>query len=150
MPIVLADLLDSRQVALRLGADDKAGVLREIVQLLAGNGKLKDPVQFLNDLLVREEARPTMVEAGVALTHLRTDLVAGIVIGIGRSKKGVPFNGGAIAKLIFVIAVPQRLANEYLIVIGGLARLLRDETGRKALLAAKSPEEFVAALRPQT
>src|ERR1051326_4898048 len=147
MPIVLADLLDSPQVALRLGAVDKAGALHEIVQLLAGNGKLKDAVRFLKDLLAHEEARPTGVEAGVALTHLRTDLVAEIVIGIGRSKKGVAVHDGAIAKLGFVIGVPQRLANESLIVVGGPARLLREDDVRKTLLAAKSPDEFIKALK---
>lgn len=150
MPIALIDLLDSRQVALRLSATNKSGALREIVQLLAANGRLDDPDRFLEELLAHEQTRPTPVENGVVLTHLRTDLVKEIVIGIGRSRQGILFNGGLTAKLIFVIGVPQRLANEYLVVVGGLARLLRDEGVRNNIRAAKIADEFIAALRPTT
>ena len=36
--------------------------------------------------------------------------------------------------LIFVIAVPQQMVNDYLICVGALARLLNHEETRQALL----------------
>jgi mannitol/fructose-specific phosphotransferase system IIA component (Ntr-type) len=158
MPIALSDLLDERQIALRLKAHDQHGALHEIVQLLAANrkfairtnssgGKIENAQEFLEQLLEREKLRPSTVEHSVAFPHLRTDLVDEIVLGIGRSRPGVPFGKGELAKLIFVIGLPQRLANEYLVTVGALARLLKDEEIRKSLVSAKSAAEFIDALK---
>ena len=147
MPVALTDLLDERQVALGLRATEKSAALREIGQLLSAQGKIDDIAGFLQELNIREQARPSIVENGVAFPHLRTDLVDEIVIGIGRSKPGVPFGNGEMANLIFLIAVPQRFANEYLIVVGALARLLREESIRQELLRAKSSAQFVQVLQ---
>jgi mannitol/fructose-specific phosphotransferase system IIA component (Ntr-type) len=50
------------------------------------------------------------------------------------------------ARLIFVIAVPERLVNDYLICVGTLARLVKDDATRSALLHAQTPREFLDAL----
>ena len=147
MPIPLADLLDEKLIALRLTGSEQAIALREIVQLLAANGKIDNPEKFLEELIARERARPSAVEHGVAFPHLRTELVGEIVLGIGRSRAGVAFSEGETANLIFVIGVPQRLANEYLITVGALARLLKDESVRTALMRAKTAADFVDLLR---
>jgi mannitol/fructose-specific phosphotransferase system IIA component (Ntr-type) len=50
------------------------------------------------------------------------------------------------ARLIFVIGVPERLVNDYLICVGTLVRLVRDDAIRSALLRAQTPREFVDTL----
>lgn len=147
MAIALSDLLVEKQIALQLAAQDWPGALREIVQLVAASGKIREPEKFLEELLARERARPSAVEDSVAFPHLRTDLVDQIVLGIGRNKTGVPFAEGKPAQLIFVIGVPQRLVNDYLVCVGTLARLLKDEATHAALLRAKTPAAFVDVLR---
>jgi mannitol/fructose-specific phosphotransferase system IIA component (Ntr-type) len=75
------------------------------------------------------------------------DFVDEIVVGIGRSRAGIPFgHNGVRARLIFVIGVPERLVNDYLICVGTLVRLVRDDTIRSALLHAQTPAEFIDAL----
>ncbi len=146
MPIALTDLLDPKQVAMQLNARDQNEALREIVQLLAANGRINDPEKFLEQLLAREKARTSAVEHGVIFPHLRTDLVSEIVLGCGRSKSGIPFNGDTV-HLIFLIGLPQRLADDYLFVVGGLARLLHDEDVRNRLRRAKTAAQFIEALK---
>jgi mannitol/fructose-specific phosphotransferase system IIA component (Ntr-type) len=137
MAITLSDLLDEKQIALNSPRDQTA-VLREIVHLLADNGKIDNPEKFLEELAAREQVRPGAVEHGVAFPHVRTDLVDQIVLGVGRSRPGIPFVEGGPANLIFVIGVPQRLVNDYLICVGTLARILNDESIRAALMRAKN------------
>jgi mannitol/fructose-specific phosphotransferase system IIA component (Ntr-type) len=48
--------------------------------------------------------------------------------------------------LIFVIGVPERLVNDYLICVGTLVRLVTDNAIRSALLNAQAPREFIDAL----
>ena len=142
----MSDLLDEKQIVLQL-AQDWPGALREIVDLIAAGGKIENPEKFLEGLVAREQTRPSAVEHGVAFPHLRTDLVDQIVLGIGRNKAGISFGKGEPARLIFLIGVPQRLANDYLIFIGNLARLLKDETTHAALMRAKTPAAFADVLR---
>jgi mannitol/fructose-specific phosphotransferase system IIA component (Ntr-type) len=147
MAITLADLLDEKHVTLQLRSRKAANALREIVQLLALNGKIDNAKDFLDQVLAREPAHPSVVENGVVFPHARTDLVDEIVLGIGRSRAGIPFGENAVrARLIFVIGVPERLVNDYLICVGTLARLVKDDATRAALLRAQTPREFLDAL----
>jgi mannitol/fructose-specific phosphotransferase system IIA component (Ntr-type) len=147
MAIALTDLLDEKQVIVGLRSRKVPTALREIIELLARNGKIQNPEAFFEQVLAREEAHPSVVENGVAFPHARTDLVDEIVVGIGRSRAGIPFGpNGVRARLIFVIGVPERLVNDYLICVGTLVRLLRDDAIRSTLLNAQTPREFVDAL----
>ena len=151
MAIALSDLLDERQVALRLRSRKVPNALREIVQLLAQNRKINDAEKFLEQVLAREQAHPSVVENGVAFPHARTDLVDEIVIGIGRSRAGIPIGPDQKrARLIFVIGVPERLVNDYLICVCTLARLVRDEATRSRLLHAETPREFIGPLTAES
>jgi len=151
MAIALADLLDEKQVILRLRSRKPANALREIVRLLAENGKIDQPEKFLEQVSTREQVHPSVVEQGVVFPHARTDLVDEIILGIGRSRAGISFgeNGGR-AHLIFLIGVPKQLVNDYLICVGTLARLVKDDAIQSTLLHAETPHEFLDALTLET
>ena len=147
MAITLTDLLDEKQVILGLRSRKVPNALREIIDMLAKNGKIDNPEAFFEKVLAREQAHPSVVENSAVFPHVRTDLVDEIVVGIGRSRAGIPFDhNGVRARLIFVIGVPERLVNDYLICVGTLVRLVRDDTIRSALLHARTPREFIDAL----
>jgi mannitol/fructose-specific phosphotransferase system IIA component (Ntr-type) len=151
MAIALADLLDEKQVILRLRSRKPANAVGEIIRLLAANGKIDDADEFLEQVLAREQVHPSAVENGVVFPHARTDLVDQIILGIGRSRAGIPFGkNGVRARLIFVIGVPQQLVNDYLICVGTLARLVRDDAIHSTLLGAETAREFLDALIMET
>src|SRR5438105_14400207 len=147
MAIALSELLDEKQVILRLRSRKLPNALREIIQLLAQNRKIENEENFLEQVLAREQAHPSVVENAVVFPHARTDLVHEIVTGIGRSRAGIPIGANQQrARLIFVIGVPERLLNDYLICVGTLVRLLKDDATRSALLHAETPRQFLDAL----
>ncbi|KAG0505469.1 MAG: PTS system fructose-specific EIIABC component [Candidatus Udaeobacter sp.] len=154
MPIAPADLLTEQQVILRLRSRKPANAIREIVDILASDisgGKIAKPEAFLEQVFDREQAHPSAVENGVVFPHARTDLVDEIVLGVGRSRAGIPFGENQQrAHLIFVIGVPERLLSDYLVCLGTLARLVKDETIRSRLLNAETPREFIEALTAET
>ncbi len=148
MAIALSELLDEKRVILRLRSRKLPNALREIIQVLAQNGKISDGETFLEEVLAREQAHPSVVENGVAFPHARTDLVDEIVIGIGRSRAGIPIGADQQrARLIFVIGVPERLLNDYLICVGTVVRLVKNDAVRSRLIQAETPREFVDALK---
>jgi mannitol/fructose-specific phosphotransferase system IIA component (Ntr-type) len=147
MAIALPELLDERQVLLRLRSRKLPNALREISQLLAQNGKIDNAEIFLQQVLEREQEHPSAVENSVTFPHARTDLVDEIVIGVGRSRAGIPVGTNQErARLIFMIGVPERLVNDYLICVGTLVRLTKDEAIRTALLEAETPRQFLETL----
>jgi mannitol/fructose-specific phosphotransferase system IIA component (Ntr-type) len=154
MPIALADLLHEQQMILRLSSRKPVNAIREIVDVVASDvsgSKIAEPEAFLEQVLAREQAHPSAVENAVAFPHARTDLVDEIVIGVGRSRAGIPFGENQQrANLIFVIGVPERLLSDYLVCVGTLARLVKDETIRSRLLNAETPRAFIEALTVDT
>jgi len=147
MAIALADILNERQIALQLKPRRKTNALREMVDLFALNETVSQPNLFLGQVLAREDTSSTLAENGVAFPHARTDLLDRIALAIGRSRAGILWNAeGDRAHLIFLIAVPQQLVNDYLIVVGTLARITKDEDRRNALLNGATPAEFIATL----
>jgi len=148
MAIALAGILDERHIALRLKSRRQANTLREIIGLLEKTGSVLQPADFFAQILARERVNSTLIENGVAFSHARTALVDQIVLAVGRSRAGIPWNDkGERARLIFVVAVPQRLVNDYLVLVGTLARITQDKEQRAALLAAATPAEFIETLR---
>jgi mannitol/fructose-specific phosphotransferase system IIA component (Ntr-type) len=145
MAVVLATLLDEQQVTLDLRAANPDDALGEIVGTMS---KLREPEKFLAEVRQRETSQTTYVGNGVAFPHARTELVEKILLGIGRSRAGIPFGEqGELAHLLFLIAVPKRLVNDYLVCVGALARLTKDKEMRTKLLSAATATEFVQLLR---
>src|SRR2546422_3045053 len=122
MAIAVAKLLDPKYVDLDLRTRTLENAIRKIVRLLAADEQISQPDKFLEQVLARERANPSAVEHGIAFPHARTDLVHKIVLGIGRSRAGIPFGKGGRARLTFLIGVPERLVDDYLICVGALAR----------------------------
>src|SRR5262249_5856208 len=113
--------------------------------------KIDKPQAFLEQVLAREQTHPSVVENGVAFPHARTDLVDEIVIGVGRSRAGISFGENQQrAHLVFVIGVPERLLSDYLVCLGTLARLVKNESTRSRLLNTQTPHEFIEALTTET
>lgn len=147
MAIALADLVDPKQIALNLRARTQADAEREIIDLLVSAGKIDNTQEFLAELQAREAVNSTYAADGVAFPHARTKLVDEIVLGIGRSVSGIPWTArGEIAELIFLIAVPERLISDYLVVVGAIARTTKDRPLRTLLLHAENVSEFIETL----
>jgi mannitol/fructose-specific phosphotransferase system IIA component (Ntr-type) len=144
----LNEILDPKLVVLELREQTAAEAILEIVQNLRDNGLVEDFYRLADAVMEREGRTSTNTGEGIAFPHARTDLVDRLVLGIGRSKAGIPFGySSELVHLIFLVGVPQRMVTDYLVCVGALARVVKDETRRNALMAATSAEEFVELIR---
>lgn len=147
MAIALAELINPKQITLHLQAHTQPEAIHELVDLLGTTGAVRNSEEFLEELRRREAINSTYAADGVAFPHARTKLVNQIVLAIGRSDAEIPWSGkGELARLIFLIAVPERLISDYLVVVGAIARITRDAPLRTLLLHADSVDEFIATL----
>jgi mannitol/fructose-specific phosphotransferase system IIA component (Ntr-type) len=144
----LSEILDPNLVVLELREQTAAEAILEIIERLRDHGFVEDFYKLADAVMEREGRTSTNTGEGVAFPHARTDLVDRLVLGIGRSKAGIPFGySSELVHLIFLVGVPQRMVTDYLVCVGALARVVRDKGRRDALVAATSAEEFVELMR---
>ena len=137
---LLDGLLDPKHVALDLRGSTAGEAVWEIVELLRESGALNKPSEFFEAVMAREEKASTVANGGVAFPHARTELVDQILLGIGRSRKGIVFDGQRdLVHLIFVIAVPQQMVNDYLICVGGAGAPAQQRGNTKGVARSLNP-----------
>jgi mannitol/fructose-specific phosphotransferase system IIA component (Ntr-type) len=138
-------VLEPDLVIPRLGANDKIGAIKELVDRLRQQDVIGDSLQFLQSVLARESLQSTIVEDGVALPHARCHAVnrLGLAVGIARPPLEYP-SGDELREIpvICLIAVPAQSPALYLSLMASLVRCLRDPAVRMGLQAAVTVEEI--------
>ena len=143
----ISSLLKPDQIKLELDQAKRCNAINEVAQLLQHNPNVTNFAGFYEELLARERIESTCLGNEIAFPHARTDSLKGMVLAVGRSTGGVWFeNSSQNVKLIFVIGTPKRMVTDYLSVVGGLARLLKDASTREQLLSVQGVDEFIATL----
>jgi mannitol/fructose-specific phosphotransferase system IIA component (Ntr-type) len=143
----LSSLLVPERIILSLQSTKRTAALQETARLLEADPNVANFQGFYNELLARERLDTTCLGNEVALPHARTEHVKKIVLAVGRSDAGVLFeNSNQNVKLMFVLGTPKNNPTDYLILVGALCRLIKDESSRAALMAAPTPEAFIATV----
>jgi fructose PTS system EIIA component len=145
MSSIAAQLLQPARISLDIAATDKNAAILEVAGIIQQDADVLDFSCFCRELLARDEMRSTAAGYGVAFPPSGSDAVREIIIAAGRSTAGVRF-GGELVHFIFVIGTPREKANEYLVAVGTLARLLRKDKIRAALLDTATPGDFIGVL----
>jgi PTS system nitrogen regulatory IIA component len=128
----------------RLTSSDKAGVLRELVRVLAQAEKEVDEQRMLEILLERESLGSTGIGEGVAIPHGKSKDVKKLLASFGRSLPGIDFQSmdGKPAHLFFLLVAPENSAGIHLKALARISRLMKDQIFRKRLMEANSSEEI--------
>jgi mannitol/fructose-specific phosphotransferase system IIA component (Ntr-type) len=145
--LLLTELLTPDRIRVPLAAADKAGVLRELTELLAQRaGTEAGPI--LSAVLEREGVLSTGIGHGIAIPHAKSPLVRDLTLVSGSSPVGIPFEAldGDPVRLFFLLVGPESAAGLHVKALSRVARLVRRESVREALLAAQTPEAFYQTL----
>ena len=149
----LIDVLTEDCVFAELNAQDRDGVIKELLDKLVNCGRIsKDKEQvILKALIDREELGSTAIGNGVAIPHAKIEVVDNIIAAFGISHKGVDFNAldGEKVYLFFLLIAPSESAGPHLKVLARITRLLRDKNFREILMKAKSKEEAIKLIEEE-
>lgn len=141
----LSKLLDPARITLTLQSTKRTSAINEVAKLLQGHPDVANQDGFYQELLARDRLDTTCLGNEIALPHARTEHVKKIVVAVGRSDTGVLFeNSNQNVRLMFVLGTPKNNPTDYLILVGALCRLIKDEGNRASLLTAPTPEAFIA------
>ncbi len=141
--MLLTDLLTPERIRVPLAADDKAGTLRELTELLASLGGV-DPAPILAAVLEREQVLSTGIGHGIAIPHAKVPGMEGLSLVAGSRASGVPFDAldGEPVRLFFLLIGPESAAGLHVKALSQIARLVRRETVREALVASPTAAAF--------
>lgn len=134
-----------------LVADDKKGVIREMIQALVDAGKI-DPAQMesvVQAILNREELGSTGIGRGVAVPHTKHSSMEELVGTVGVSRDGVDFASldGEKVHLFFLLVSPLDRPGDHLRALENIAQQLHDDRFCRFLKQARTVEEICQVLQ---
>ncbi|HQU45006.1 MAG TPA: PTS sugar transporter subunit IIA, partial [Pirellulales bacterium] len=131
-------------------ADDKEGVIREMVQALLAANKVAEGEydSIVKAIMKREELGSTGIGRGVAVPHTKHPSIDHLVGTVAVSAEGVDFDSldGEKVHLFFLLISPPDRPGDHLRALENVSRQLRDETFCKFLKQAKNPEDILQLL----
>ncbi len=147
----LSDFVNKRLINLSLQAKGKKETLEELAALLVKQRIIPDREKLVSVLMERESLGSTGVGNGIAIPHVKTDLVKKIIIAFGKSDKGIDFDSldKKPVYLVFLIIAPEEAHETYLRVLARISRLLHEEKIRNGLRTAQSPRQVINLIRKE-
>jgi len=149
--MLLTDMLKLEQIKVPLTATDKEGAIRELVDLLASQGKLLDRDKAYQAVLEREQTRTTGIGEGVAIPHGKTPAVEDLVIALGKAPNGVDFESidGKPVTLILLLLSPSDRTGLHIQALARISRLISLDAFRKKMASAQTAEEIFQVIQQQ-
>ncbi len=143
--IDLSSLIRPERVV-RFRAPDKESALKRVCQAVGASVEITDPPAFEKAILAREKLLSTGVGLGFAVPHAKIDSVGAFVLGVGVLEEPIEFDSldGKPVNVIVMIGGPADQQETYLRILAQVTTALKDAERRRALLAAKTPEEIIA------
>lgn len=154
--MMLADFTSPALLIPRLTARDMAGALQELSRRLHEEKRVPNLLQFYLAALNREMSLSTDMAPGMAFPHVRLPGLETLSFAFGRSAVPLPWGSQTTSRvhLIFLMAVPDPDASQYLKFIPALARFAQNQPLVEALNQADTAAEIMdvfrqASLRPK-
>ena len=143
--MALIDLIKKELIAVPLTAQDKEGIITELIDILNADGALVNRDDALGDVLQREALGSTGLEKGIAIPHAKTEAVKNIVLAIGLAPGGVEFQAldGNPSKIFFMILAPPDQAGPHIEALSEIAQASKSGAFLRLLEAAQDADEVL-------
>lgn len=145
----LSELVNVDAIRLRLGADTKREAIVELVELLESAHACQSQGEILDRVLRREAMMSTGIGNGVAIPHGKARAAERMMAACAVAPEGLDFESedGQPAFLFILFVSPENAATQHVKVLANISRLFKEESVRRTLREARSPQEFYAALQ---
>jgi len=146
--VLLSELLPPERIRIPLRGTDKDALLRELVEVLRETGQVGDVTDVVRAVREREEVLSTGIGNGVAIPHGKSTEVEALTMVAGVTAAPVDFDAldGRPVSLFFLLVGPESSGGAHVKALSRISRLVRSDSFRSRLVAAKTPEEFHSIL----
>ena len=144
----ILDVLQEDAIISELTATDKKAVLEELTAAVAKASGV-DQEEMVRVLLERERLGSTGIGSGIAIPHGKLKSLGALLVGFGRSRKGVDFEAidGKPAHIFFLLMAPEDSSGAHLRMLARISRLLKDSALRQGLMDAADRRELYALIK---
>ena len=132
-----------------LAATTKSEAIARLLSLLEEQQLIRNWQELLEKFVEREALMTTGIGEGVAIPHIHTSELDAYHVAIGRCPQGIEFEAidQQPVTLVFVIVGPERTANDHLLLISALTRLIRHPAFLAEIKGLCSAAEILEAFR---
>ncbi len=143
--MALIDLIKKELITVPLKADDKQGVITELIDLLDSQGALINREDALSAVLQREALGSTGLEKGIAIPHAKTEAVKNIVLALGIKSAGIDFQAldGNPSKIFFFILAPPDQSAPHIEALSEIAQVSKSGAFLRLLESARDADEVL-------
>jgi mannitol/fructose-specific phosphotransferase system IIA component (Ntr-type) len=147
----LTEILKPQNIKIPLQAEAKADAIRELVDLLQGNGELTDHDKVLSSVLDREATRTTGIGNGLAIPHGKCNGTNHLVMAIGKPAKPIDFQAidGRPVTIIWLLSSPPDKTGPHIHALARISRLMTIEKFRQQLNQATTSQQVYDIIAQQ-
>lgn len=147
----LLDILERSCIKAPLVADDKKGVIDELVRVLVEAGKVAsaDAQTLVDAVWSREQTRTTGIGHGLAIPHGKSPVMRDLALAIGKPAQPIDFAAidGKPVRLVVLLASPVDRTSDHIQALARISRLMTNEAFRERLYAAADTGVLFALLK---
>ena len=145
----LLDLLTPGSIRAPLNADDKKGVIHELVDLLVSEGKVEDGSSLKEAVWTREQTRTTGIGHGLAIPHGKCAGLSGLAMAIGKPAEPIDFESvdGKPVRLVVLLASRPDQVSDHIQALAKISRLHMEAEFREKIYEADTPEAIYELLQ---
>ena len=144
----LSRQISPQRVVLNLVSRTKEDAIRELVQAVSTSNKIQDEEELFKRILEREQIEATGIGEGVAIPHARTDVIEGISVCLGISRKGIEY--GSIddkpVHILVLLAASESAQEAYLNTLACAASLFNDKKFCQDIINSTEPAQVLRLL----
>jgi PTS system nitrogen regulatory IIA component len=146
----ILDSLKEEAIIAELKASDKKGVLEELTAPIAEASGISHE-EMVRVLLERESLGSTGIGGGIAIPHGKSKSLQSLLMGFGRSLKGVDFEAmdGRPAHLFFLLLASEDSTGAHLKMLARISQLLKSSVFRERLMNAADWRELYAVIEKE-
>lgn len=147
----IMDFLNPEAVSADLKATTKKDIIKELVELLAKAGEVKNNDELVKILMSRETLGSTGIGQGVGIPHGKSPNIKKLTAAFGLSKQGVNFESldGEPTHIFFLLVASEDSAGPHLKALARISRILKDKYFRETLLKANDEKEIIKIIKQE-
>ena len=147
----LLDILTPDCIRAPLESAEKQSAIEELVDLLAGAGKVDKPDALKDAVWTREQTRTTGIGHGLAIPHGKCSTMGDLALAIGKPQAPMDFEAidGQPVQLIVLLASPPDRTSDHIQALAQISRLVSMPSFREELYGAVSAEDIFELLKAQ-
>jgi PTS system nitrogen regulatory IIA component len=145
----ISDFLDVDAIITNLSSTTKKGVIEELSSSISTNHQHINQERLSEILQEREELCSTALDSGVAVPHGKIGGITDVIIGFGRSMKGIEYDSLDQKPTHFFITLvaPEDITGLHIQLLAKISKIFKDPEFRAKLIKCESIQEIYEAIK---